>query len=398
MTLDATVLLTGATGFVGRMVLRDLLESTQATVIALVRAPDDGRANARLARALDESVAPSARRRLASRAVAMAADLERPNLGLSPYAGDILAEEATHIVHAAASVRFDLPLARARRINVEGTRSVVALARAAQARGRLQRLVSVGTAFVAGTYAGRFGEAQLDVGQGFRNTYECSKFEAEMLLRDAMGDVPISIVRPSIVMGHSVTGATTSFNVLYVPIRLYVSGRVRRVPVRARLPLDVVPVDFVARVVREAALGCGRDGATYAAVAGRRATTAAEVAEVAAEVFGIARPRLLRAPLPPRAIGGLARLQVCRQPRARRAAMRVYLPYLVHGSRFDSSNTEALLRDTGVTIPDSRVYLQRVMEFARATRFGGDAPAPIPRPAPAPAGQRVAVNAGMRPS
>ena len=78
--------------------------------------------------------------------------------------------------------------------------------------------------------------------------------------------------------------------------------------------------------------------------------------------------------------------------------MRVYLPYLVHGSRFDSSNTEALLRDTGVTIPDSRVYLQRVMEFARATRFGGDAPAPIPRPAPAPAGQRVAVNAGMRPS
>src|SRR5260370_36952060 len=159
------------------------------------------------------------------------------------------------------------------------------------------------TAFVAGRHRGRFSERDLDLGQSFRNSYERSKFEAELLVRSAMTDVPITVIRPSIVMGHSRTGETTAFNVLYIPMRLFATGQVRRVPALARLPLDIVPVDFVSRVTREAVTsGIGQARTTYPAVAGRRALTAGELAAIASDVFALPPPSFIRWPLPMRTL------------------------------------------------------------------------------------------------
>ncbi|MFQ5458477.1 MAG: SDR family oxidoreductase, partial [Myxococcota bacterium] len=98
------------------------------------------------------------------RVTALRGDLTEERLGLSPSAFETLAGEVTHIIHAAATTRFDLPLAEAKAINLEGTRRVLALAKRA-ADARLERYVHVSTAYVSGDRNGRIFEKDLWEGQ-----------------------------------------------------------------------------------------------------------------------------------------------------------------------------------------------------------------------------------------
>src|SRR5688572_5729709 len=140
------VLLTGATGFVGKEILDRFLDRGRR-VFALVRARDDTAAAARLS--------PHAR------LTAVAGDIERPGLGLAAPTAATLAEEVTNVVHCAASVSFGLSLEESRKVNVEGTRNVLDVAE--QCR-RLERLSYVSTAYVSGEPGRLFQEDQLDVG------------------------------------------------------------------------------------------------------------------------------------------------------------------------------------------------------------------------------------------
>src|SRR5207248_9490481 len=169
-----------------------------------------------------------------------------PQLGLDAARRDWLAERTARVVHCAASVSFTLPLEESRAINVEGTRRMLDLGELCVRRGGLDCFTHVSTAYVAGTHPGRFSEDDLDVGQGFRNAYEQSKFEAELLVRERSPSVPVQVVRPSIVVGDSTTGWTPAFNVLYMPLRAFARGAYPAIPARRSAPVDVVPVDYVA--------------------------------------------------------------------------------------------------------------------------------------------------------
>src|SRR5206468_2341717 len=150
------------------------------------------------------------------------------------------------------SISFDQPLEEARRINVEGTQRVLDFADRCRDRGAgLRRLVHVSTAYVAGDHEGEFREDQLEVGQGFRNSYERTKFEAEKLVRARSPRLPVTIVRPSIVVGERSSGWTSSFNVLYPPLKAFARGALPLLPARHSTPVDVVPVDYVADAVFE---------------------------------------------------------------------------------------------------------------------------------------------------
>src|SRR5918999_1473359 len=195
-------LLTGATGFVGKEILDRFLDRGRR-VYALVRAENDTAAEARLA--------PHAN------LTPVAGDIEKPGLGLASPPEDV-----STILHCAASVSFDLSLDESRRVNVDGTRNVLDLAKRCD---RLERLSYVSTAYVAGEPRRLFQENELDVGQRFRNPYERSKFEAERMLREHADGLPLQVLRPSIVVGDSRTGRTSSFNVLYGPLKALAGGR-----------------------------------------------------------------------------------------------------------------------------------------------------------------------------
>jgi long-chain acyl-CoA synthetase len=365
------ILLTGVTGFVGQELLSQLLSETAAEITCLIRADDAAMANARLRAIISHLYGRVTHGEVRGRVQAVAGDITRPDLGLDRATRARLIRRTTHVLHGAASVRFDMPLAEARSINVEGTRRMLDLAVTARKHGRLERFGYISTAFVGGSHPGWFGENDLDLGQRFRNTYERSKFEAELMIRGYMRDVPITVLRPSIVVGHSQSGATRAFNVVYWPLRLYADGILAYAPATADLPVDLVPVDFVARGAVKALLE-GEPNETYALAAGDRATSAGVIGAMAARVFATRPPRFVTSPLERAVVPRLARV-LSFAPRIRFAsAVRQYLPYFERGSLFDTRCADALLRPRGIEPPPVGEFLEPVLEFARSTDFGRD--------------------------
>jgi thioester reductase-like protein len=332
------VLMTGATGFVGMELLRRFIERGDRRIHALVRAAGDEAAAERL----------PAHARLS----AVAGDIEQPGLGLSEEKRERIAQDVTTVVHCAASVSFDLSLEESRRVNVDGTRNVVDFAQRCR---RLERLTYVSTAYVAGEPRGLFREDQLDVGQRFRNTYERSKFEAERMIRSEAAGLPLQILRPSIVVGDSRTGRTSSFNVLYGPLKALARGRIPAIPARRSSPVDIVPVDYVADRAYELVTD-GPDG-TFHLVAGRNATTVGRLLELASGHLRRPAPTVL----PPGLYRRVAHPWLRRKYRGLRR-LEVYFPYFSMRVRFDD-------RGLGPG-PAVEGYFHRLVEFAQRAGWG----------------------------
>jgi nucleoside-diphosphate-sugar epimerase len=328
------VLLTGATGFLGMEVLARLLERTDREVLCVIRADGVDAAEARLDDVLDRLYRDPAQYR--ARVRVLPGDLTS---GIT--APD---EEIDIVCHCAASIAFDLSLDEAREINVDGTRTVLELARTAGAR----RFVHVSTAYVSGTHSGEFTEDML--GTEFRNTYEQTKCEAERIVGEVSG-MEVAIARPSIVMGESDTGWTPAFNVLYWPLRAFSRGLFAQIPAKQDGRVDVVPVDYVAdgifKLVESDATG------TFNLVSGAAASTCEELADLACAHFD--RPR------PPFVETGESAGAAADEHGA------VYLPYFDMEVVFDDTRTRELL---GIQAPRLRSYFDTLMDYADAARWG----------------------------
>lgn len=382
------VLLTGATGFVGTAVLVGLLEQCDREVVALIRAADRAQATARLQDALEEVVDPTVAEAYLARCTAVPADLLDDGLGLSQREREQLAVRCDEIIHCAATVSFDLPLAQARAVNTRGAARLAVLAERTMQRGDgLRRMVHVSTAYVAGDRAGHFAEHDITASLPFRNTYEQAKHEAEELLRARSPALPLQIVRPSIVVGARATGWTRTFNVLYWPLRMFASGRLPMIPALAEAPVDVVPVDYVADTI----LGLATAGpGTYHAVAGDRASSVGEIIDLAARHFDAPAPGLVSPDLIEDALSGpLTGAQRQALEQARR-----YFPYFALRVRFDDRRARAHLRPQGIAVEPLAGYFGTLMEYAERTAWGRLSPAAV-RP-PAPTERRSRLGAPLR--
>ncbi|MEZ5582733.1 MAG: SDR family oxidoreductase [Candidatus Competibacteraceae bacterium] len=127
-------------------------------------------------------------------------DITKPNLALDPGEDTRLKEAVTHVFHLAAVYDLAVPEDIAHTVNVTGTGLVndwlLTL-------NHLQRYVYFSTAYVSGKREGRILETELEMGQSFKNHYERTKYEAEVLVRKIVDRVPTTIIRPGIVVGDS---------------------------------------------------------------------------------------------------------------------------------------------------------------------------------------------------
>ena len=362
------VLLTGVTGFLGAVLLARYLEQTERPIYALVRGASERQVATRLESTLRCLFGVD--HPYAQRVHAVRGDITSPNLGLGRRR-EALAERVGEIVHGAASVSFTAGLDESRAINVKGTRRMLEFARHCEARGGLRRFTYVSTAYVAGEHSGCFSEDELDVGQRFRNPYERSKFEAERLVAQAHEDLSITVARPSIIVGERGSGWTSSFNVLYWPLRVFSRGAYVALPARGCSPVDVVSVDYVADAIFALSQARQAVGGTFHLTAGRHASNVAELVGLASSFFERPAPKLIEPTLYRRVVHPLL-IAAARDQRSRRSLQRseVFFPYFAARVSYDDRHARALLHPTGIEPSPLRDYFDRLVEFALLASWG----------------------------
>jgi amino acid adenylation domain-containing protein/thioester reductase-like protein len=205
-----SILLTGATGFLGAFLLHELLQ-TQATIHCLVRCAHPQEGLTKLQQILEKYQISHAD--LRSRVVVIPGNLEQPQLGLSEQQLEELAGTIDRIYHSGATVDFIKPYSLLKAANVLGTEEILKLA----CRKRLipvHHISTIGIFGAIGHFTGRkviAEEVDINVSLPFLpvdDGYAQSKWVAEKLVHIARSrGVPVSIYRPGFIVGHRQTGA-----------------------------------------------------------------------------------------------------------------------------------------------------------------------------------------------
>ena len=366
------VLLTGATGVIGSAILEELLRRTDAVVTLLVRAPDRAAAERRRDDLLHDLLGPDAAPTARPRTPAVPGDISQEHLGMDAADRERLAAECTHVVHCAAQIRMNLPREAARAAAVDGTRHLLDFARSARGLRKAEVLSTIGV----GGRLPDVPEEWLEESRAFHNTYEEAKAEAETLLRRAADDLPLTVHRPSMVVGDARTGRIRAFQIFYHLCEFLAGVRSRGlVPRLGDARLDTYPIDHLAAAVRWSLGRPDLAGRILHECSGADAIRLAQLQTIVRERFraaGVALPPLLPLPawafavlLPP-----LARLAPPRQRRAIRTAP-IFLDYLAERRRFRNERTRRDLAAAGLAPPPPAEYLPRSIDYYLQRRPAG---------------------------
>lgn len=239
------ILLTGATGFLGVYLLRELLDQTSADIYCLVRAADSDAAKDRLKNNLQKyALWDSA---IASRIIPVVGDLGKPRLGLDADSFENLARTIETIYHSAAMLNYVYPYSAMKAANVLGTQEVLRLA--CLGKTKPVHYVSSVAVFETAAYAGKVVSEQdsFDHWQGICLGYSQTKWVAEKLVKIAGArGLPISIYRPPLIAGHSKTGLSNTDD--FICLMLKGCIQMGNFPDLDYL-LDMSPVDYVSQSI-----------------------------------------------------------------------------------------------------------------------------------------------------
>jgi thioester reductase-like protein len=366
------VFLTGGTGFLGSEIMRRILEAHPRTRLALlVRSTTRETARERVERLLVRMFGTADAARHAARVEVVEGDISLRGAGMDSERTARLAEHIDHVIHCAAAVRFDLPLDVARRDNTEGTRNILTFA---ERLPHLARFDYIGTAFVAGDRRGIIREDELDVGQRFHNSYQQTKMEAERLVRDFAERHPTAIYRPSIIVGNSKTGETTTFQGFYQALRYYrrlFGGKiVVLLPVDPYTPFDLVPVDYVVDALF-ALIASGKSiGGCFHLTSGPGKTcTLDEILKMLADFTGVKQPPYVSKRAYEWVLRPVLATLMFWDSRAEvvRRAEQAYMPFCWSNLIFDKARTDTALEGSGIDVPHLRSYFVKLLEYQANT-------------------------------
>ena len=242
---------TGATGFIGRYLVQELIENREGPIYVLCRAGSLGRLNRLIQQWGSDRVEP------------VIGDLSSPALGVDPAWVAEHRGEIKHFFHLAAIYDITADDATNDAMNIDGTRNALALA----GDLRVGTFHQVSSVAAAGDYHGTFTEEMFDEGQPLPSPYHRTKFESEKIVREE-SRVPWRVYRPSIVVGNSVDG---TMDKLDGPYYLFPVIKRLRDALPSWLPLvgidlgdtNVVPVDYVAKAMDHLAHVEGHDGEAF---------------------------------------------------------------------------------------------------------------------------------------
>ncbi len=343
------IFLTGFPGFIAERLVRRLA-GKNTKFFLLVQSHFSEKAK----QAIEKIVQMSSARREDFKIVE--GDITKENLGMSKENLDLVRQNTTEIFHLAAIYDLAVPRKLGYRVNVEGTINVNKLAKGI--RG-LERYNYVSTCYVAGKREGVILETELYHEAGFRNFYEETKYLAEVEVDKLKSDLPITIFRPSVVVGDSKTGETAKYDGIYYLIHYY-----RKIPSLLRLfnvgnqqvQLNVVPVDFVVEAMATLSQDKSAIGKTLA-LADPSPITTEEMCEAIIKAI-CNKPSVftppskfvrwtLNLPFSP-SITGLPHVGV---------------PYFFIRQVYDTNIASSILSNYGITCPNFTSYVQNLVDF-----------------------------------
>ncbi len=353
--------ITGATGFIGRRLVRKLLERDGSVIFFLIRESEKD-----LVEQLHEFWGCDS-----SRAIPVVGDLTQPLLGVAAVDCKKLGKKTMHFFHLAAIYDLRADAASQIRVNVDGTRNAVQFAEAIGA-SHFHLFSSIAS---AGLYEGLFREDMFDEAEGLEHPYFRTKHDSEGIVRRECG-IPWRIYRPALVVGDSRTGEMDKIDGPYYFFKLI--QRLRKM-LPSWMPtigieggrINVVPVDFVVNAVDHIAHLKGEDGKCFHLVdptpmrvgdllnTFARAAHAPEMSmRINAALFSFI-PRQMRK--------GLMALTPVR--RIRGAILKdLGLPddifrFVNYPTRFDCRETTRALKGTGIAVPRLEDYAWRLWDY-----------------------------------
>ncbi|MYL39868.1 SDR family oxidoreductase [Halobacillus litoralis] len=345
-----TYVFTGFPGFLAVELLKDLFRTRRVEHIYLLHlSHTEKEARRRLLDCLeDPAVDPS-------RITLLSGDITKKNLGLDAKTAQKLKQELTHFYHLAALYDLAVPLAPALQVNVQGTREVL---RFLQGCTGLNRCLYFSTAYVSGRRQGPVYEHELEHNHGFKNHYEYTKYEAEKLVREYR-ILPITIVRPGIVVGHTRTGSTAKFDGPYYILNLL--NVLKSLPVvpyfgKGKARVNLVPHDYVVQAANVLTHLPEREGKTYH-LTDPHPYTAKDIYHHFTHLYADKQPHLT------------VPLSAARQPlklkqiRRKLGIRREALDYFETGADYEASNAENDLKSSGLYCPDLFYYTQPLIRY-----------------------------------
>jgi thioester reductase-like protein len=285
-------------------------------------------------------------------------DVTKTDLGISNEDLATVRDEVTDIFHLAAV--YDLAVAKdvAFAVNLDGTKNV---GKFALSLANLKRYNYISTCYVAGKRTGRILESELVHDAGFRNFYEETKYLAELEVEKLKAELPVTIFRPSVVVGDSQTGETAKYDGIYYLIKYLMRspGLLRLVNVgNPEVRLNLVPVDFVVDSIAALSQDEKTVGKTIA-IADPTPLATAELFNVISENLSGKRSLItppaklvewfLSTPLSP-SLTGLPHSGV---------------PYFFVAQTYDTATADALLKSHGMTCPRFSDYAKTLLDFVK---------------------------------
>ncbi|HTG00280.1 MAG TPA: SDR family oxidoreductase [Nitrospirota bacterium] len=333
--------ITGGTGLLGVNIVKELLQHTSGKIVLLMRKVTvekrTGLFRDLLAFNGDQPLDLLSLQRIEF----VEGDVTLPRFGLKPTRWDRLVKEVDMVYHSAAVITLSGAEHETYSVNVQGTKNVLDFALACRERGVLDRVVHVSTVAVSGNRQGTVLEDELDNGQVFNNPYEKSKFEAEKLVMKYRSiGLPVTVVRPSMVIGSSRTGFTNNFNIFYFQLRLLSQGVFDTVPITEGAVFNFVPADLAARAI------CLISGSRESVnnnhhIVNDHSIPVRNFFEKVSAYLGYKKPHFVSpADISPAALAGV-----------RGKILSIYYPYVTARKAFDSSRARQILESRGFVWP-----------------------------------------------
>ena len=352
---------TGATGFIGKRLVKKLLERKGSVVHFLIRKESDGKV-AGLRKYWGAS---------AARALPVFGDLTSKKLGVAADAIKQLKGQIDHFYHLAAVYDLGADEASQIAVNIEGTRNTVEFAKAIEA-GHFHHVSSIAA---AGLYEGVFREDMFDEAENYEHPYFMTKHESEKIVRHEC-KVPWSVYRPAMVVGDSHTGEMDKIDGPYYFFKLIQRMRQLLPPWMPSVGLEggrinIVPVDFVVAALETISHQKGITKKCYHLVdpVGYRVGDVLDIFSRAAHApkMNLFINAALLGFIPRSVTKGLMALAPVR--RVRKAIMKDLglpedmLTFVNYPTRFDCRETLAALDGTGVECPNLKDYAWRLWDY-----------------------------------